>query len=182
MEQKFHYFKLMKKIILLIFFVLILIPNYQLVSADHFKAADPCGGAPEHCPTAAPCRVVTEDNDISGFRNGELRCIDRPSGPLGVIGNIIPPQAIRNLGFGATGISRFLSNLVVLIYALAAIVLLFMILWGAFDWITSEGDKEKLERARNKLINAFIGILLFAAAFAIIQILGAFTGFQFFST
>lgn len=97
-----------------------------------------------------------------------------------VFGQILPPQAIQYLGFGATGISTFLSNLVVLFYSVAIIVLILMILWGAFDWITSEGDKEKLESARRKLINAVVGIMLFAVAFAIIQILGTFTGFKFF--
>lgn len=98
-----------------------------------------------------------------------------------IFGQIEPPQAIQNFGFGEAGINKFLSNLVTLIFSLAAVVLIFMILWGAFDWITSEGDKEKLERARNKLINAIIGILLFAAAFAIIRVLGQFTGFTFFT-
>ncbi|MBI2018220.1 hypothetical protein HYS96_00800 [Candidatus Daviesbacteria bacterium] len=99
-------------------------------------------------------------------------------------GSISPPPAIKDFigsdPTGAGGISQFLSNLVTLIYGLAAIVLLFMILWGAFDWMTSGGEKEKLESARNKIISAIIGIMLFAVAFAIIQVLGQFTGFTFF--
>ncbi|TSC87862.1 MAG: Uncharacterized protein G01um10147_365 [Microgenomates group bacterium Gr01-1014_7] len=82
---------------------------------------------------------------------------------------------------GASAISMVLSNLVTLIYSVATIVLIFMILWGAFDWLTSGGDKEKLEHAKSRLINAFVGIMLFAVAFAIIQILGTFTGFTFFA-
>ena len=82
----------------------------------------------------------------------------------------------------ATGaISKFLSNLIVLFYLVAAIVLILMLLWGAFDWLTSEGDKEKIESAKKKIINALIGIILFAVAFAFIRILGAFTGFKFFA-
>ena len=50
----------------------------------------------------------------------------------------------------------------------------------AWDWITSEGDKEKIAGARNKIINAVIGIALFAVAFAVISVLGTFTGFKFF--
>lgn len=100
-------------------------------------------------------------------------------------GTISPPPALAPFTSpdptGTVGISKFLTNLVSLIYILAAIVFIFMILWGAFDWMTSEGDKEKIARARDKIINALIGILLFAAAYAIIQILGQFTGFQFFS-
>jgi len=82
---------------------------------------------------------------------------------------------------GAAGISQFLSNLIALIYSIAAIVLIFMILWGAFEWLTSGGDKEKLSSAQKRIINAIIGIILFAVAFAIIGILGQFTGFTFFA-
>lgn len=81
---------------------------------------------------------------------------------------------------GVGGISQFFSNFVGLFYSVAILVLVLMLVWGAFEWITSEGDKEKIASARGKLINAVIGIILFAIAFAIIQVLGRFTGFTFF--
>lgn len=97
-----------------------------------------------------------------------------------IFGVIDPPQAIHNFGFGAKAISQFLSNGVTLIYSIAAIVLIVMILMGAFGWMTSGGDKEKLAAAQKRIIHAIIGIILFGVAFAIIQVLGTFTGFQFF--
>lgn len=101
-----------------------------------------------------------------------------------VFGTISPPPALQNIiskdPTGAGGISIFLSKLIVLIYSLATVVLIFMLIWGAFEWLTSGGEKEKIDSARIKIINAFIGILLFAVAFAIIQVLGTFTGFKFF--
>lgn len=81
---------------------------------------------------------------------------------------------------GSGAISEFLSRAVVLIFSIAAIVLIFMLLWGAFEWMTSAGDKEAIGKARSRIINALIGILLFAVAFAVIQVLGVFTGFTFF--
>lgn len=97
-----------------------------------------------------------------------------------IFGRIAPPHAIENFGFGSIGISNFLSNLVALIFSLAMIVFVFMLLWGAFDWIMSEGEKEKIASARSKIINAIIGIILFAIAFAVIRLIGVFTGFTFF--
>lgn len=100
-------------------------------------------------------------------------------------GKITPPSPIANFGgkdaTGATGIGTFLSNLISLIYIFAGIALLFMLLWGAFDWITSEGDKEKIKSAQNKIINAIIGLMLFAVAFGLLRVLGTFTGFKFFA-
>lgn len=99
-----------------------------------------------------------------------------------IFGKITPPDPIKGFaGSGSAGISSFLTNLVALIYSIATIVFIFMLLWGAFDWITSEGNKEKIDSARNKILQAIVGILLFGAAFAIIQILGTFTGFKFFT-
>ena len=101
-------------------------------------------------------------------------------------GKVSPPPALQGLinkdPSGAGGISTILSNLIALFYGVAAVVLILMLVWGAFDWLTSEGEKEKLKGAQDKIINALIGIMLFAAAFAIIQVLGQFTGFKFFTT
>lgn len=100
-------------------------------------------------------------------------------------GTITPPQALQKFiggdPTGAGGINKLLTNMIGLFYTVAIVVLIFMILWGAWDWLTSEGDKEKIQSAQRKLVNAFIGILLFAAAFAVIQVLGTFTGFTFFA-
>lgn len=104
-----------------------------------------------------------------------------PQSDIGkIFGRITPPNTLDQFGFGSVGISKFLSNIVALIFTVAIIVFVFMILWGSFDWLMSGGDKEKISSSQKKIINAIIGILLFAMAFAIIRILGAFTGFTFF--
>ena len=99
-------------------------------------------------------------------------------------GKIQIPNPLKDLlskdPTGTAGISKFLSNLIALIYSVAAIVLIFMLVWGAFEWLTSGGDKERIESARRRIISALIGMLLFAVAFAVIQVLGQFTGFKFF--
>lgn len=99
-------------------------------------------------------------------------------------GKIDPPKELAPFHpaaqSGAEGISKFLSNFVNLIYALAAVVLIFMLLWGAYDWLTSGGEKEKVEQARQKITHSLIGIVIFAAAFGLIKVLGKFTGFKFF--
>ncbi len=99
-------------------------------------------------------------------------------------GTIKLPEPLKGLiskdPSGAAGLSKFLSNLIALFYTVATVVLIFILLWGAFEWMTSGGDKEKIQGARQRIISAIIGIILFAAAFAVIQVLGTFTGFEFF--
>lgn len=103
-----------------------------------------------------------------------------------IFGEITPPAElnpfIQKGGAGAGGISLFLNNLITLIYIIASVVFIFMILWSALEWILSGGEKEKISNAQKRLTNAFIGIVLFALAFAIIRTFGIFTGFSFFNT
>lgn len=100
-------------------------------------------------------------------------------------GTIKPPEELAAFTkgdlTGAAGISKFFNNFIGLIYTAATVVFILMIVWGAWDWITSGGEKDKIDAARRKIINAIVGILLFAAAFAIINTFGQFTGFRFFN-
>lgn len=68
-----------------------------------------------------------------------------------------PVQGLGNL-------IAFFIQIVLFIGGLAALLYL---LWGAFDWINSSGEKEKLTKAQNKMMNAVIGIILMVAAFTI---------------
>lgn len=140
--------------------------------------------------------ALAVDIGVNGFCNpnsttdrcaASLSCLKDKDGDYicqPTFGVIQPPDFLKNFigtdKTGAAGISKFLSNLIALIYAIAAIVLIFMLLWGAFEWLTSGGDKEKVSSAQKRIISAIIGIILFAIAFAVIQVLGTFTGFTFF--
>lgn len=83
---------------------------------------------------------------------------------------------------GADGTSagvRFaalVGSLLQAIMAIALLILLFFLIWGAFDWLTSAGEKGKLEAARNKMVNAVIGILLLASSIAIFLFVQYFLG------
>lgn len=108
-----------------------------------------------------------------------------PEDVFGKINPSDPSVGGDKLGFlkfgqGAAGISNFLDALIRVIYIFAALVFVFMIIWSAFEWLTAGGDKEKVAAARSRLTNAFIGIILFGIAFAILNTVGVFTGFQFF--
>jgi hypothetical protein len=62
--------------------------------------------------------------------------------------------------------------------SIGALLVLLYFVWGAIDWITAAGDKGKMEGARNKMLNAFIGLLLLVSSYTII----AFVGWLFFGT
>lgn len=99
-----------------------------------------------------------------------------------VFGTVSPPPELKNLTSqgGAAGLSLFLTNLITIIYAFAALAFLFMLIIGAFQWIVSGGDKEALSKAKGRISHAIIGIILLALVFVIANILGQLTGFEFF--
>ena len=77
-----------------------------------------------------------------------------------IFGKITPPAGMNidsdpNVGFGkliAFGVNTFII--------VASLFLLLYLLWGALDWITSSGEKEKITKAQNKITNAVIGMVL----------------------
>lgn len=85
---------------------------------------------------------------------------------------ITPP----NKGYNDLGV--FITNALNLIFILAILMVLVMLVWGAFEWITSGGDKESVGKARGKIINALIGMAVLAVAFALFRAAGQFLGFD----
>lgn len=83
---------------------------------------------------------------------------------------ITPPKE----GFATLG--NFIGNFLLLVFGLGLLVVLVMLIWGAFEWITSGGDKEAVGKARNRIINALIGMAVLAVAFALAKVAGQFTG------
>lgn len=71
-----------------------------------------------------------------------------------------------------TPIGTVLSNGLIVVFVIAALLVLFFLVWGAFDWITSGGDKEKVGGARKKIFAAIIGLVLLALAFLITRVAG----------
>lgn len=53
-----------------------------------------------------------------------------------------------------------------------------MILYGAWTWLTSQGDADKIGRARNIIIAAIIGFAIAVLAPSIAQIVMGFLGVQ----
>lgn len=66
-----------------------------------------------------------------------------------------------------------ISNIVLIIGTVAVLLYLF---WGAIEWITAGGDKGKVEKAREKMTQAIIGLVVLVSSAAILlfvqQLLG----------
>lgn len=77
----------------------------------------------------------------------------------------------RNLGFEIPTFSTILSFIIKFFFVVAGIAALIYLLWGAFSWVTSGGDKGNVEKARDKIVNAIVGILLIIVVVAVVATL-----------
>jgi bacteriorhodopsin len=67
------------------------------------------------------------------------------------------------------------------LFFVAALLTFFYLLWGAFDWVLSQGDSGKVEAARKKITHAVIGLAVFASVGALFLLLQSFLGIEFLS-
>jgi hypothetical protein len=69
-----------------------------------------------------------------------------------------------------------ISAIIGLLTIVAAIWFFIQVLLGGISWITAGGDKAKLTEAREKISNAFIGLVVVVAGWAIVALAGQFFG------
>lgn len=91
-----------------------------------------------------------------------------------IIGKISPPPGM-NIGAGdpVQALANFIGFAIRVFIAVASFALLVYLLWGAYDWIASGGDKEKVAKAQQKITNAVVGMIL---VFVALTIFGLLTG------
>lgn len=94
------------------------------------------------------------------------------------------PEVLPPLGFKFTGekatIGAIINDLVPYIFALAGLLLLFILILGGFELMTSAGDPKKMEAAKGKITNAIIGFIIIFAAYWLVQILEVIFGLTIF--
>jgi hypothetical protein len=83
--------------------------------------------------------------------------------------------ALRNIS-GWDFINGILPRLILLGFIIGAVAFFFMLLLGGVAWISSAGDKQKIEDARRKILHAFIGLFILFLLFVIVRIINTFFG------
>jgi len=100
------------------------------------------------------------------------------------LGGFTPPTNAYSKGSGATAdgagaiknLELFVSNIIGFMTALGSVFFVIYFVLGAFEWITSGGDKGKTEKARNRMMNGALGLVLLVASYGIIGLVGSFVG------
>jgi uncharacterized membrane protein YidH (DUF202 family) len=100
----------------------------------------------------------------------------------GVIGKIKPPvnNALYTDADPNKALGSLLSTGLQLFFFVAALATLLYLLLGAFEWVTSSGEKEKLTKAQNKMQSAVVGLVLIVVVVVVFNvIMGTVLGGKF---
>jgi hypothetical protein len=90
-------------------------------------------------------------------------------------------NSIGGMPDGGVNLTNVVQNLLGLIFVFAGILALLFVIWGGISWITSGGEKEKIEEARKKIIYALIGLIVIFASFFIVNTVGGVVGISPFN-
>lgn len=93
-----------------------------------------------------------------------------------------PPLEINPVGGmprgGTNTLSGMLQVAVELLFIFAIIFALFMLIYSGWLWMTSAGDKQKIQQTKQRIVYAIIGLILTFLAFMIINLMSNFFGIK----
>ena len=88
--------------------------------------------------------------------------------------NVSPPEQFRNLV--NIDANKLVTIVIAFLFIIASLAFFFMLILGGIKWITSGGDKGKVESARSQITAGLIGLVIVFAAWAILNIIENFFG------
>jgi hypothetical protein len=88
-------------------------------------------------------------------------------------GQTINPPAGVPAG-GLTTLNTALSGAITLFLVLSVILTLIFLILGGVQWISSGGDKAKIQSARGRITWAIIGLIVAMLSFFIVNLIGFF--------
>lgn len=108
-------------------------------------------------------------SDKSVFGDGLGPSSDIGSG--GLIGKIDLDKPISST-------EVFLSQIIGFLTLLGGLIFIVMFLNGAFKWISGGEDSAKIQKARDLMVQAIIGLIVMVAGYAIIGLVGSIVGYD----
>lgn len=134
------------------------------------KAASPVAGAPTTGQTGTTgttgTRGSTGGTPVTTGTSGKSFSNPIPGiKPLkDQIGSIFAGDLVKARITNLPGVISAFGNIAIYV---AGFLMFFWLIWGGFQYIMAEGDKEKLARARGRMTWAIIGFLIVVVSFAI---------------
>lgn len=77
-------------------------------------------------------------------------------------------------------LSKLLNQVLPMVMVVASLVCLAILLTGAFTYVTSSGEPEKIKKARNSITYSIFGLILIFLSYLMVRIVSYITGITLF--
>ncbi|MBU3957282.1 pilin [Patescibacteria group bacterium] len=91
-------------------------------------------------------------------------------GPWGWLGGA------EDIGTAAGIFTQIISNIIGIMTVVAGIWFFFMLIIGAYGYLTAGGDSKKIEEATKKITGALTGLIVIVLAYALVSLIGSLLG------
>jgi hypothetical protein len=92
--------------------------------------------------------------------------------PTPFYGDVVAPSYIAAWGEGPNALVSFINVLMRFVFFAGGLFVLWKFIDAGFTFVNSAGDPQKVSEARNKILFAFIGILIMVSAFVAAAVIG----------
>jgi TRAP-type C4-dicarboxylate transport system permease small subunit len=80
-------------------------------------------------------------------------------------------QQIQGPLSGINSIADLINKILPFLYSIAAVILIFVFIWGGYDYMLSQGNPEKVKSASSKITAGLIGFGLLIFAYFITRLI-----------
>lgn len=95
--------------------------------------------------------------------------------------NACPGGNFGALCLGASDLSKVITNGINFIFVVAALLALVFLIIGGVKWLTSQGEKEGVNKARETIVAAVVGLVIIFLSYLIVNfVLSLFVGVDLF--
>jgi len=124
--------------------------------------------AGNYCSSPAPTMAATSCPEGQELRDGRCQVI--------VTGTDGAPEKVElenplGGGTGITSVPRLIGNIIKTILTIVGALALGMFVYGGFTWMTSGGSSEKIQKGKNILIWAVIGLVIIFTSYTLVDFL-----------
>lgn len=140
-----------------------LIKTYDIIGKQLFRLGKSWNCVPQPQPPHPDSPPTSHPHSIYSFLTPFALSVP-------TYGQIAPPSGVPSGGLGT--LEKILQVGLTLAIILALILTVFFIIFSGIQWITSGGDKQKLQNARNRLTYAIVGLIVVLLAIFLVRVIG----------
>lgn len=163
-------------------FVLLVVGFTALAKPSLVQAKVECY-VPSSTGTCRSTGIIDADECPAGTYPNSASCTSAVNGGFSAPGGLRNPAvpgaaSSQAAAYSGSLIGRMINNTLLFVMVIATLLVLLNFVEAAINWISAGGDTSKVQKARDKITQAVIGLIILSATVVIWQIVKTFLGIQ----